>query len=142
MTQHTTFGKHSISAAAASAMISAATAKALELGLGISVTIVDESGVLKAFARTDDAPLMSIGASQRKATTAVGLGMPTGQPWHDFIKDDPILRQGVQGIPDFILLGGGLPIRAGGALVGAIGVSGGHYLQDEECAKAALAAIG
>jgi len=29
-----------------------------------------------------------------------------------------------------------------GEVVGAIGISGGHYKQDMECARAALAAIG
>lgn len=29
-----------------------------------------------------------------------------------------------------------------GALVGAIGISGGHYSHDEACARAALAAVG
>ena len=51
--------------------------------------------------------LVSLGAAQKKALTAVGFGMPTGKPWHDFIKDDPILLQGAPSLPDFTLLGGG-----------------------------------
>ena len=42
---------------------------------------------------------------------------------------------------DFILLGGGSPIYVDGALVGAIGVAGGHYSKDEACAQAALEAL-
>jgi len=38
-------------------------------------------------------------------------------------------------------LGGGSPLKAKGALIGAIGVSGGHYAQDEKCVKAALEAL-
>ncbi len=133
-----TFPKRSVTGTMAVAMATAAMNKAAEIGIGVAVTVVDESGVLKAFVRMDDAPLMAVGVSQRKATTAVGLGLPTGEAWHEFIKDDPILSQGVQGIEDFTLLGGGMPIQIDGALVGAIGVSGGHYRQDEECAKAAL----
>ena len=49
----------------------------------------------------------------------------------------PVLNEELrESIPT--LLGGGMPIQIDGALVGAIGVSGGHYRQDEECAKAAL----
>ncbi len=137
----TTYTKQSISSELASRLITAATAKATQLQMGIAVTIVDESGVLKAFARMDGAPLLAIGASRKKAMTAVGFGMPTGAPWHDFIKDDPILANGVQSLDDFTLLGGGMPIQVDGAVVGAIGVSGGHYSQDEACARAALETI-
>jgi uncharacterized protein GlcG (DUF336 family) len=119
-------------------MIEAAGEKAREIGFAICVTIVDESGVLKAFGRMDGAPLIAIDVSRQKAVTAVGFGMPTGQPWLDFVKDDPILARGVHDIHDFTLLGGGMPIVVEGAIVGAIGVSGGHYKQDEACASAAL----
>ena len=64
--------------------------------------------------------------------------MPTGDAWHDFIKDDPILNNGVNNIHDFILLGGGTPINSNNKIIGAIGISGGHYKQDEACCKAAL----
>ena len=40
------------------------------------------------------------------------------------------------------MFGGGYPIRDGKDLIGGIGVSGGHYTQDMEIAKAGLAAIG
>ena len=41
-----------------------------------------------------------------------------------------------------IAFGGGYPIVEGGAVIGAIGVSGGHYSDDMEVARAGLAAIG
>ena len=133
-----TVTKQSISAELAHAMIAAAEKKAAEIGLAIAVTVVDEGGVLKAFSRMDGAALVAVGASRKKALTAVGFGIPTGETWHNFIKDDPILLHGAQHLDDFILLGGGSPIVVDGALVGAIGVSGGHYHQDEICTRAAL----
>ena len=136
-----TFSKSSISASVCAEMIAASQAKAQEMGFNIVIAIVDDSGVLKAFSRMDNAPLLAIGAAQQKAKTAVGFGMSTGDAWHDFIKGDPILEQGVQNLKDFTLLGGGSPIMIDDQLVGAIGVSGGHYKQDEECAAAGLAAI-
>lgn len=136
-----TLDRKSISAEGAARMIDAAEAEARRIGLSIVTVIVDESGVLKAMRRMDGAPLVAIGAAQKKALTAVGFGIPTGQPWHDFIKDDPILFHGAPSLPDFILLGGGFPVSLDGQMVGAIGISGGHYSADEACAKAALAAL-
>ena len=138
---NTNFQKKSISSEAAKKMIVAAETKAGEIGIGISVHIVDESAVLKAFSRMDNAPLLTIDAARKKAVTAVGFGMPSGEPWYNHIKDDPILFHGIQQFHDFILLGGGLPIFIEGALAGAIGISGGHYKQDEQCAEAALAIL-
>ena len=131
----------SITLAAAAAAVEAAEAKAAELGMAIATTVVDHSGVVKMFSRMDGAVLVASDASYKKARTAVGFGMPTGKPWHDFIKDDPILSGGAPALEDFILLGGGSPVYVDGALVGAIGVAGGHYSKDEACAQAALDAL-
>jgi len=130
--------KSSITEAFAFQMIGAAENQAREIGFAICVTIVDESGVMKAFGRMDGAPLIAIDISRQKAVTAVGFGMATGHAWWDFAKDDPILTGGIHDIHDFTLLGGGMPIVIDDAVVGAIGVSGGHYKQDEACALAAL----
>jgi len=123
-------------------MIVKAIKKAEQLEIGISITIVDESGVTKAFSRMDNAPLISVDASRKKAITAVGFGLPTGETWYNFIKDDPILLHGVNGITDFSLMGGGSPIVIENQIVGAIGISGSHYSKDEECTKEALAVLG
>ncbi|HIA37293.1 MAG TPA: heme-binding protein [Flavobacteriales bacterium] len=135
------FEKESISATICTEMIGKAVTKAQEIGFGISITIVDEGGVTKAFHRMDNAPLVSIDASRKKAVTAVGFGMPTGDSWYGFIKDDPILMNGAGHLEDFILLGGGSPLMVNEKLVGAIGISGGHYKQDEECVTAALSIL-
>ncbi len=131
----------SISLEAAMCAAGAAQRRAAELEMAIAVSVVDHSGVSKLFCRMDGAPLVASEAAWKKARTAVGFGMPTGAAWHEFIKDDPILNAGAHELQDFILLGGGLPIYVGESLVGAIGVAGGHYLKDEECAKAGLAAL-
>ncbi len=41
-----------------------------------------------------------------------------------------------------MIFGGGYPLKVDDAVVGAIGVSGGHYSQDQEVAEAGLAALG
>ena len=77
-------------------------------------------------------------ASRKKAVTAVSFGIPTGDSWFSFIKDDPMLREGVHDFKDFMLMGGGMPVVSGNQVIGAIGISGGHYLQDQECAQSAM----
>jgi uncharacterized protein GlcG (DUF336 family) len=137
-----TFPKASISTEAAHAAIAAAEAKAADIGVPMDIAIVDDSGVLKAFSRMDGAPLLSIQIAQDKAYTAAGFGMPT-HGWHDFIKDDAPLAAGApSGIDRLVIFGGGYPIQIGGELVGAIGVSGGHYSEDQQVAEAGLQAIG
>jgi len=54
-----TFSKESITSALCNTMIENAFAKANDLGMGIAVTIVDESGVTKAFHRMDNAPFIA-----------------------------------------------------------------------------------
>ena len=123
---------------AAQALLDAGVAHAIEEGIAVSITVLDPAGRLLAFLRMDGAPHVSIEASLKKARTAVGFGIPTGQAWLDFVSGDPILEGGVGHLPDFILLGGGSPVRLADQLVGALGVSGGHYSQDERIAAAAL----
>jgi uncharacterized protein GlcG (DUF336 family) len=67
--------------------------------------------------------------------------MPT-HVWHEFIKEDSPLLHGIVHTPRLVIFGGGFPITEAGQVIGAIGVSGGHYTDDMEVAKAALAAIG
>jgi uncharacterized protein GlcG (DUF336 family) len=132
--------KFSVSAEAAHEMLGRAIAEAKRSQGAYVIAIVDESGILKALHRMDGAPLISVESSIKKARLAAGFGFPTGDAWYNFIKDDPILLHGAQQLPDFILLGGGSPIMHEGQICGAIGVSGGHYKQDEAIVAAALGA--
>jgi len=133
--------KQSLSYDACLVMAEAAVRKAEQLKIKIAITFVDESAVLKAFFRMDYSAMVTIDASRKKAITAVGYGILSGESWHEIIKDDPILFHGIQQFEDFILLGGGSPVLDEETIIGAIGISGGHYKQDEECVKAALEAF-
>ena len=137
-----TFTKPSITSDLAHRVVAAAEAKAQEMGHPFVIAVVDESGVLKAFSRMDGAALLSVQVAQDKAYTAVGFGLST-DGWHDFIKDDPPLAAGATtGIDRLVVFGGGYPIKSDGQIIGAIGVSGGHYTQDMEVAQAGLTAAG
>ena len=135
------FQKSSITSETAHRMIDAAERKAREIGHPMVIAVVDEAGVLKAFSRMDGAALLSVQVAQDKAYTAAGFGLST-DAWHDFIKNDPHLAAGApSGIHRLVIFGGGYPIKVDEQIVGAIGVSGGHYSQDMEVAQAGLAAL-
>ena len=136
-----TFDRPSVSSELARAMIDAAEQKAADTGHPFVIAVVDDSGVLKAFSRMDGAALLSVQIAQDKAYTAAGFGLST-DGWHDFIKDDaPLALGAAPGIDRLIVFGGGFPIIIDGKIAGAIGVSGGHYSQDMDVAKAGLAVV-
>ena len=136
-----TFPRASVSAALARRVIEGGVDYAIEIGKAFTIAVVDESGVLKAIERMDGAPLISVQIAQDKAYTAAGFGIPS-HAWHDFIKDDPPLRDGATtGIDRLVIFGGGYPITVDEQIVGAIGVSGGHYSEDQKVAEAGLAAL-
>ena len=136
------FEKASVSTELAHRVVAAAEAKATEIGVPMVIAVCDESGVLKALSRMDGAALLSVQIAQDKAYTAAGFGLPS-HSWHDFIKDDaPLAAGAVGGIDRLVIFGGGFPITIDDRVVGAIGVSGGHYSQDMDVAQAGLAAIG
>ena len=137
----TSFEKSSITLEAAQQAVAAAAAKAVEIGVPMAIAVVDPDGTLKAFSRMDGAALLAVRVAQQKAWTAISFGVPTQGLW-EFIKEDPPLLHSLPHQEDMILFGGGSPINVDGKMIGGIGVSGGHYSQDQECADAGLAALG
>lgn len=65
----------------------------------------------------------------------------TPAQWFDYSAGDPKMAAGLAGMDRVITFDGGLPIEVDGAVVGAIGVSGGHYSQDLQAATAAVQAV-
>jgi uncharacterized protein GlcG (DUF336 family) len=129
--------KHSISSELAQKMVSKAVAKARELCVSENVAILDDGGNLKVFSRMDGAPISTIEMAQNKAYTAL-LGVST-QDFFNFIQGDPSLLAGIPALSRVAARGGGFPIKVGGEVVGAIGVSGAPTVQnDVDCARAAL----
>jgi uncharacterized protein GlcG (DUF336 family) len=135
-----TVQRPSVTLGAAQALIEAAEAAAQQIGVPMVIVVVDESGVMKAFARMDGAFLLSVGIAYDKAYTAAAFGSPT-HALYEVLKDQPAILASVGNIAHGTLIGGGYPIMAGGAVAGAIGVSGGSAEQDMQVAEAALAAV-
>ena len=136
-----TIQKSTITIEAAKAMIEASEAKAREIGVPMCTAIADPDGNLKAFSRMDGAALLSIKIAQDKAYTAISFGLST-KDWWQFIKDDGPLLHGITHAERVVIYEGGIPIQKDGQIVGGIGVSGGYYTQDQECAEAGIEAFG
>ena len=134
-----------ITAEAAAAACAAAVARAVSKGWRINVAVVDRGGNLMAFLRQPGAYIHSIDIAIDKAYTAASFGFPT-RAWMGEIGHDDGMKLGFSSQPRLIVFGGGLPIPGtageGGEWIAGIGVSGASESEDEECARAGLAAIG
>ncbi|OJX77709.1 heme-binding protein [Magnetospirillum sp. 64-120] len=121
--------------------VSAGIAKAKEMGVRVTVAAVDAGGHAKALIRMDGAPFHSVTFATDKARTSAGFGTPTAL-WKDRIGGRPHVLTGLNGREGFMPVGGGVPVLADQATIGAIGVSGAKEEEDCEIAAAALTAIG
>jgi uncharacterized protein GlcG (DUF336 family) len=130
-----------ITSAFAQELLAAGEKQATADGKPMVIAIVDREGTLKAFSRMDGAPLLSVEIAQNKAYTAAAFGLAT-HAWFDFIKGDEPLRLGIVHTERLVTFGGGFPIVVDGEVIGAIGVSGGHYTDDMKVAQAALDSAG
>ncbi|KAL6710785.1 hypothetical protein ACN47E_007842 [Coniothyrium glycines] len=127
-----------ISATQAQSIISAASANATAEQAPQNIAVVDPSGLLVAFLRMDGALPGSIEVSQKKARTVVLTGgIPSGELYASVQPGAPLygLEQTSGGL---VVFGGGLPVYYGGALIGAVGVSGGSVEQDVRVATAGV----
>lgn len=130
-----------ISLAAAERAVRAAVERATALGVAVVVAVTDAAGELKAYARMDGAPLLSVRIAQDKAWTAAAFGLPT-DAWWGLVKDEPPLLHGLVKTERLIIFGGGLPLVVDGRVVGGIGVSGASAEQDRAIAEAGAAVVG
>ena len=129
-----------VSLEGAQRVLAAALAKAQTLDLRVSVAVADRAGALKAFARMDGASLLSSETARRKAFTVAAVGMSTqefGTILKSELRDEPELFHGMIAIEGLIAFAGGVPLRVGEQLVGAVAVSGASSAQDQDIAQAA-----
>lgn len=120
--------------------VSAAIADCSAKGYYVAVTVVDRAGQIKALQRADNAGPHTVESSRRKAYTALSMKTPTAQIMENTQKN-PAAANLIH-INDFLILGGGIPIKVGGDTIGAIGVAGapgGHL--DAQCGEAGIAKI-
>src|SRR5262249_34164398 len=130
-----------ITARQAQQMVAAGEERAGRIGVPVNIAVLDAGAHLKAFLRMDGAVLGSIDVALRKARTAVLFAAPSQAVW-EYCKPGaaaPGLELSNGGLAPFA---GGIPlIGPDGAIVGAVGISGGAVPQDREIAAAAVAAL-
>ena len=122
----------------AQAIIHAALTEAKKLDWKMNVAVVDSGGNLVAFQRMDGAMLASIQIAEHKARAAA-----------TFRRETKVFEDGVNlmhlnyllAFDGIIASRGGIPLIEQGAIIGAIGVSGGADSQDEIVSKAGAAVI-
>ena len=127
--------------AGARAVVDAAASQAEAMAVPTNIAVVDLAGDLLAFARLDGAPLLSGSIAQDKAYTVAAFnGVPT-HAWFGLIEAEPALREGIVHLDRLVIYAGGVPVTVDGALVGAVGVSGGTAEQDRQIAEAGASAV-
>src|SRR5688572_26393013 len=118
--------------------IAAATVAACQAnGYAVAATVVDRAGVVRAVQRADNAGPHTLGASEQKAFTSASARNTTLAMMESAQKNPGAAN--LVHIPGFLLLGGGVPVKVGDEVIGAVGVGGapgGHL--DEQCANAGL----
>lgn len=117
----------------ASATVAACTAN----GYNVTATVVDRAGQVRAMQRADNAGPHTLEASRLKAFTSASAKNTTSAAMESAQKNPGAAN--LVHIPGFLLLGGGVPVKVGNEVIGAVGVGGapgGHL--DEQCAMVAL----
>src|ERR1700694_1965208 len=122
---------------AARAAGDAARRRADEIGVPMTIAVVDEGNNLTAFVRMDGAWLGSIDIAQNKAYTSRAFDMSTKDLAPLCQPNQPLFGIHASNQGRLIVFAGGIPLRANGAVVGAIGMSGGTVEQDHDVAAAA-----
>jgi uncharacterized protein GlcG (DUF336 family) len=123
------------------AVMAAGEAHAVEIGVPVNIAVLDAGAHLKAFSRMDGALLGSIDIALGKARTAALFGMTT-EAIGEFCKPGGTSFGLEQTNGGLVVFAGGVPlVGQGGAVIGAVGVSGGAVAQDREIAVAAAAAL-
>jgi glc operon protein GlcG len=116
----------------------AAEAEANKNGWHMAITVVSNEGSLVYFGRMEDTQFGSTDVAIRKAKSAAEFRRPT-KVFQDAISGSPpalpIVTLGA------IAVEGGLPLLAGGKVIGAIGCSGGTAAQDAQVCKAGAETI-
>jgi glc operon protein GlcG len=112
-------------------LLQRAVAEGASQGVAVSVTVVDPSMNLVAFAKADGATPHSIESSRRKANTAASTRRPSGWMSEDLALSLPMAT-------DLKLtnITGGFPLLYGGTVAGAVGIAGGTPDQDAQIAEA------
>ena len=125
----------------AQSVIAAGIAKAKEIGQPMNIAVVDAGANLTAFTRMDGAWLGSIDIAVNKAFTSRAFDITTRDLGSNSQPGNQFYGIHVSNHGRVMIFAGGVPLKANGQVVGAVGVSGGSGEQDQAVADAAAAAF-
>jgi uncharacterized protein GlcG (DUF336 family) len=129
---------HRLSAALASEAVTEAVARCARQGYNETAVLVDADGVRQAVLRGDRAGSHTLDSANDKAYTAATFKADTGA-LVERTKTAPGFAALFTQIPHLVLFGGGIVIKLGDEVVGAIGAAGAPGADlDEACARAGL----
>ena len=122
-------------------VIAAAETKAREIGQPMNIAVVDAGGNLVSHVRMDGAWIGSIDISINKAFTARAFDIETAQLAKNSQPGQQFFGIHASNHGRVMIFAGGIPLRRGGTVIGAVGVSGGDGNQDQTVATAGAAAL-
>jgi len=122
-------------------VIAAAEKKAEEIGQPMNIAVADVGGNLVAHVRMDGAWLGSVDISIKKAWTSRAFDISTKDLADNSQSGDQFFGIHASNNGKVMIFAGGIPLKQGGKVVGAIGVSGGSGDQDHEVAEAGVEAF-
>lgn len=126
-----------VSVALAKKIAAGTLAECAKNSWNVAVAIVDTHGFLVYFERMENTQSASIDIAQGKARVGAMYRRTTRVFAEVIAKSGPA----VMTLPGVVASPGGMPIFADGKVIGGVGVSGVTGDQDEQCAKAGLAAM-
>lgn len=139
-TSSPTLKQENVSLALANELINATMAACHADGRSAVAVVVDRVGNLIAVQRDDNVGPHNTEAAQRKAFTALSTKTPTRLLTTNAQANPE--SQNLNTVSALLLIGGGVPLRVGKDVIGAIGVGGaGGAAQDEACALKAIAQV-
>ena len=130
-----------ITLADARRIIAAAEQKAQEIGQPMNIAVVDQGGNLVAHVRMDNAWFGSVDISINKAWTSRAFDISTKELGELSQSGDEFFGIHASNRGRVMIFAGGVPLKRGNQVVGAVGVSGGMGKQDQAVAEAGAAAF-
>jgi uncharacterized protein GlcG (DUF336 family) len=119
-------------------LVQGAVSKSIDMGIPMCIAVTDEAGNLIAFDRMNGGKISSISIAIDKAFTAAAARNATHVYNQLCQPGQPTFGIHITNNGHFCIIGGGLPVKVRGEVVGGIGISSGTALQDIEVAEAAL----
>jgi len=130
-----------ITLADARRIIEAGERKAEQIGMPMNIAVVDAGGNLVAFERMERAWIGSIDIAIKKAWTSRAFDIETKALAELSQSGDQFFGIHASNNGKVMIFAGGVPLKRGNEVVGAVGVSGGMGKQDQAVAEAAAEAF-